>query len=226
MAGSYSHRLQLNDLIHSDTAQDNTAMIRELKHSSMIREEVARLVELRDAHANDSGMTDQEKMTFFAAECNFLFVFYTDIFNKVRKDELDMRLLGQFLDVLSDIEQEKCDQHEGSVRVGTILKQIYVDSALRKADKLNTLHTVDDASGSGPAATADLTYLAFKQMQRVAQQAQPARSAETTTTEVVGGVEKTQVCSRKEETRAADGRKRRGGKKHREDKRRQSQTGK
>ena len=38
------------------------------------------------------------------------------------------------------IENGELDQHEGSVFVGTILKEIYVDSALKKADKLDKQH--------------------------------------------------------------------------------------
>ena len=39
--------------------------------------------------------------------------------------------------MLEKIEDGEMDQHEGSFEVGTILKKIYVDSALKKADKLN-----------------------------------------------------------------------------------------
>jgi hypothetical protein len=70
-------------------------------------------------------------------ECNFLFTYYTDIYNKVRKDEIDINILHQFLDVLQKIEDGILDQHEGSFQVGTLLKKIYVDSALKKAEKLN-----------------------------------------------------------------------------------------
>jgi hypothetical protein len=39
--------------------------------------------------------------------------------------------------VLNSIEEGHVDQHEGSFEVGKLLKKIYIDSALRKADKLN-----------------------------------------------------------------------------------------
>ena len=70
-------------------------------------------------------------------DCNFLFTYYTDIFNKIRKDEIDIGILNKFLDVLRRIEDGELDQHEGSFMVGTILKDIYVDSALKKAEKLD-----------------------------------------------------------------------------------------
>ena len=67
--------------------------------------------------------------------CNFLFNNYTEIFNKVKKDEIDLQMLNKFLNVLKQIEDGKIDQHEGSYIVGTILKEIYIDSALKKAEK-------------------------------------------------------------------------------------------
>jgi hypothetical protein len=39
------------------------------------------------------------------------------------------------------IEEEKVDQHEGSVLVGKYLKELYVDSALRRADNLDNQNT-------------------------------------------------------------------------------------
>ena len=46
------------------------------------------------------------------------------------------RSFHQFLDVLREIEDGKLDQHEGSFKVGTILKEMYVDSALKKIEKI------------------------------------------------------------------------------------------
>ena len=70
-------------------------------------------------------------------DCNFLFTYYTDIFNKIRKNEIDINILNKFLDVLRKIEDGELDQHEGSFMVGTLLKELYVDSALKKAEKLD-----------------------------------------------------------------------------------------
>ena len=44
--------------------------------------------------------------------------------------------------MLHAIEEGHVDQHEGSFEVGKLLKQIYIDSALRKAGKLD--EDVDD----------------------------------------------------------------------------------
>ena len=77
-------------------------------------------------------------MTFFSG-CVFSFLFnnYTDIFNKVKKDELNLDILISFINTLKAIEDGHLDQHEASVKVGKLLKELYIDSALRKADKLD-----------------------------------------------------------------------------------------
>ena len=73
-------------------------------------------------------------------ECNFLFTYYTDIYNKVKKDEIDLQLLFKFINILKNIEDGQKDQHEASYEVGTILKEMYVDSALKKSEKLDALN--------------------------------------------------------------------------------------
>jgi hypothetical protein len=58
----------------------------------------------------------------------------------LRKDELDVSLFFKLLDVLKSIEDEELDQHEGSFKVGTLLKEIYIDSCLKRSEKLDELH--------------------------------------------------------------------------------------
>jgi hypothetical protein len=41
------------------------------------------------------------------------------------------------LDVLKKIEIGELDQHEAAFQVGTLLKKLYIDSALKKAEKLD-----------------------------------------------------------------------------------------
>jgi hypothetical protein len=48
----------------------------------------------------------------------------------VKKDQIDLQLLAEFLAVLKDIEEGNIDEHDGSFKVGSILKKIYIDSAL------------------------------------------------------------------------------------------------
>jgi hypothetical protein len=130
-----SQRLQLQNMIKANNVEDQTDLIRQLKHSQVLRTEVNNMILLKAKYAGD-----EEKIYIECVnECNFLFTYYTDIFNKVRKDEISIEILNQFLNVLKRIEDGELDQHEGSFLVGSILKELYVDSALKKADKLDKL---------------------------------------------------------------------------------------
>jgi hypothetical protein len=126
-------RLQLQNMIKANNVEDQTEFIRNLKHSQIIRNEVNNLIIIKGKFRGDEKKIHEEGVN----ECNFLFTYYTDIYNKIRKDELDIGILNKFLDVLKRIEDGDLDQHEGSFLIGTILKELYVDSALKKAEKLN-----------------------------------------------------------------------------------------
>ena len=55
---------------------------------------------------------------------------YTDIYNKVKKEELDLATLEKMLNVLGRIETGELDQHSGAHEVGKLLKKMYIDAAL------------------------------------------------------------------------------------------------
>jgi hypothetical protein len=126
-------RLQLQNMIKTNNVEDQTDFIRNLKHSQIIRHEVNNLIMIKAKFRGDDNKIHEEGVN----ECNFLFTYYTDIYNKVRKNELDIGILNKFLDVLKRIEDGNLNQHDGSFLIGTLLKELYVDSALKKADKLN-----------------------------------------------------------------------------------------
>ena len=144
-------RLQLEKMIQANDAADNTEQIRELRHSMRIHEDVATLLNLKHDYARLAKTNPEQFDMMCVNRCAFLFNTYTDIFNKVKKDEIDLTILGQLLGVLKMIEDRKVGQHEASVEVGKLLKQIYIDSALKKSDKLDKLH-----SGSSGTASSDL----------------------------------------------------------------------
>ncbi len=129
-------RLQLHNMIKTNNVEDQTELIRNLRHSVILRNEINTMNELKAKYRDEPDILNVECIN----ECNFLFTYYTDIFNKVKKDEISVQILNRFLDVLKQIEDGDLDQHEGSFLVGTILKELYVDSALKKADKLDELH--------------------------------------------------------------------------------------
>jgi hypothetical protein len=132
-------RLQLQKMIKANNVEDQTDLIRELKHSQILKNDINNLILLKAKYRNDPDQLLLESMS----ECNFLFTYYTDIYNKIKKDEIDLNILSKFIEVLKKIEEGEMDQHEGSFAVGTLLKELYVDSALKKADKLDKEHAND-----------------------------------------------------------------------------------
>ena len=48
--------------------------------------------------------------------------------------------------VLRSIEEGQLGQHEASYEIGKVLKEIYIDSALRKSDKLDKQHANEHSS--------------------------------------------------------------------------------
>lgn len=149
-------RLQLQSMIQANNTEDQTELIRTLKHSQLIRNDVNEMVMIKAKYKGDDAKIQDE----CTKECTFLFTYYTDIFNKVRKDEIDYHILNKFLDVLKRVENGELDQHEGSFMVGTILKELYIDSAVKKADKLNEQsenHRVEPKK-----ADLNITYKQFK----------------------------------------------------------------
>ena len=94
-------RLQLNNMLKENDVLDQTELIRELKHSVIFKKEVALLLNLMKKYPSDPEALHAEAMI----ECSFLFSYYTDLYNKIRKNEIDIKILYQFIDVLANIEE-------------------------------------------------------------------------------------------------------------------------
>ena len=138
-------RLQLQNMIKANNVEDQTELIRQLKHSHILRENVNKLLEIKKKYQTDLNDNDEFRNECIGS-CGFLFTYYTDLFNKIKKDEIELSILFRFLDVLNEIEDGKLDQHEGSFKIGSILKELYIDSALKKADKLNANANANEES--------------------------------------------------------------------------------
>jgi hypothetical protein len=128
-------RLQLEKMIKANNVEDVTEEIRTKKHSDLIRRDVIKLLEIKKKYPRLD--KTQQMDTMLTKNCSFLFMNYTDIFNKVRKNEIDLNILGKFLDILKKIEDGELNQHEGAFEVGKLLKAMYIDSALKKSDKID-----------------------------------------------------------------------------------------
>lgn len=141
MAGlNNSERLDLKKMIAESECENNTEHIRKVKHSVQIRDDMRTLENLKVSQAELRATSPDKFAELCQEECFFLYYNYADIFNRTLKDEIDLTIMTKLLTVLKLIEDGKTDQHEGSVMVGKILKELYVDSALKRADNLDKEH--------------------------------------------------------------------------------------
>lgn len=134
---SSDQRLHLQKMMNENNLEDNTNNIKATKHSNLIRTDVNHLVFIKNKYKDLEKSNPDEFDEMCVRECEFLFNNYTDIFNKIKKDIIDLNILDFFLKTLKKIEDGEVDQHEGSYLVGELLKKIYVDSALRREKKLD-----------------------------------------------------------------------------------------
>jgi hypothetical protein len=125
-------RLNFDKMLKESGASDNTSKIRNLKHSDKIREQVTLMMEIKKKYPN---LKRQTKDKMIESKCMWLWKNYMNIYNKLKKDELNLSILHNFLAVLKQIENGELDQHEGSVKIGKILKELYVDSAVQQEKK-------------------------------------------------------------------------------------------
>jgi hypothetical protein len=130
-------RLNLNKMIDANNVQDCTNEIRAKKHSKLIRDDVTRFITLKKKYSRLAQSNSSQFDMMCVSQCSFLFNNYMEIFNKIKKDELNLEILYKLLDVLKHIEEGELDQHAGAFEVGKLLKTMYIDSALVKAERID-----------------------------------------------------------------------------------------
>ena len=143
---SPQERLDLKRLLNTTNCEDNTKHIREVKHSTKIQRDVMELVQFQRKQRKMAEETPEIFELEAQAVASFLYVNYTDIFKRILRNEINYEILGKVLDVLKAVEDEKVDQHEGSVLVGKFLKEMYVDSAMRRGENLDKAREAEIAS--------------------------------------------------------------------------------
>jgi hypothetical protein len=129
-------RLDFNNMLKESGASDNTKKIRDLKHSDKIREQVTLMVEIKKKYPK---LKKAMKDRMIESKCTWLWENYMNIYNKLKKDELDLNILHNFLSTLKQIENGELDQHNASVKAGKILKELYIDSTLKQQTKREKL---------------------------------------------------------------------------------------
>lgn len=124
-----TEKLNLQKLLNDKTVEQTTEKIRKLKHSRLIKQDISTILAIKRKY---SKLRKETIDTMCVKRANFLFKNYTNIYNRLLRDELDLNILGNFVEVLRRIEDGEIDQHQGSYEIGVLLKRLYIDSALKK----------------------------------------------------------------------------------------------
>lgn len=160
-----SQRLQLDKLIRANNVEDVTQDIRERKHSALIRDDITKMMSIKKQYPRLSRSNPKQFDMMLESKCSFLFNNYTDIFNRIKKDELNLDIMWQFLEVLRNIEEGTVDQHEGAYHIGKLLKEIYIDSAKTRSQKLDELAAKRQKSiPKKPDNGKNISWAEFKKM--------------------------------------------------------------
>ena len=128
-------RIKLDQMLKDNDVENTTQKIRKLKHSSLILQDIKTMNSLKQKYARLARSNKKQFETMVIKRCNFLFTKYTNIFTRLFKNQLDMNILLQFVGVLKRIEEGELDQHDGSFLVGKLLKELYIDSALKQEEQ-------------------------------------------------------------------------------------------
>lgn len=158
-------KLDLQNMIKANETEDVTQVIRENKQSHLIRNDIKQLLFLKQKYTRLAKSNPNEFDKICVNQCQFLFNNYTDIFNKIKTDTLNLTIMDKFLNILKKIENGELDQHEGSYLVGKHLKELYIDSALRNQQKMETKDRKKKQPNKPTVSEKIISYKDFKKMQ-------------------------------------------------------------
>lgn len=127
-------KIQLDKLLNSDDIVQTTDKIRQLKHSKGIRNDINTILRLQQKY---NRLSNEMFENIARKHVEFLYTNYRMIYNKVLKNELNLNILFEFINVLEKIENGELNQHEGSKVIGQKLKELYIDGLINKDKKKN-----------------------------------------------------------------------------------------
>lgn len=157
-------RLDLSKMIKEYQTEETTSKIRELKHSKRIKEDVGVMLNLKGKYSRMEKNENTRFKELCRSQCSFLYNNYTNLFNRLFKNELDLRILSQFINILGNIEDGKIDQHEGSYMVGQILKKMYIDSALKQEEHMEDKENKNKSKNKPKKKAKNISWREFKKL--------------------------------------------------------------
>ncbi len=129
---------------------DHTEDIRRLKHSGLLLDGMRDIEKLKRSNAELRKSDPQQFLDMCKSTAPVMYNLYTDLFNRLVKDELNLAIMIKLIRILEMIEYGQIDQNEGSVMVGKILKELYVDSAVRCGNNLDKANQEQNAMDDKP----------------------------------------------------------------------------
>lgn len=126
-----SERQKLNEMLKDNKdVEDITDLIREQKYSEKIKLDVEKMIIFQNKHKSLSQSDKAAYDMLLKDECNFLSTTYPDIFIKLKDGTMDMSIMFKIIQIYREIEDGKIDQHDASYKIGSLLKEIYVDTVI------------------------------------------------------------------------------------------------
>jgi len=152
-------------MLRQSDAEDNTETIRRVKHSGPLIESIRVMESLKRSHREMRETDPQQFFILCSEKCAFYFANYMDLFNRQLKDELNLAIMIRMIRFMELIEQGQVTQHEASVIVGKYLKELYVDSAIRRSEHLDEKYADENANNhSEPVEEKQIGWKQFKSM--------------------------------------------------------------
>lgn len=130
----------LNDMIKEYNPVDNTELIKELKHSVVLKSNINKLLRIMAEHKGNTNKI----IELAKRDCEVLTVYYPKVFDAIKEGNYDLKILYEMLKVLQKIETGELTQHEASFEVGKYLKQQYIDDKIKLQQKVKEEHNLTD----------------------------------------------------------------------------------
>lgn len=130
---------QLKKMVETNNTEDHTDHIRNVKHSKEIRDGLNSFLRLKTQHYDLWKDNTSQFEELVMQDNSFLFHNYYQIYMKLLKEQIDMKIMNELLNVLEKIENSELNQHEGSYLVGKLLKEIYIDGTVKELERLDQI---------------------------------------------------------------------------------------
>lgn len=126
---------KLKEMIEKNNTVDRTKDIRNTKHSDLILADVNMLEKLKKNEKDIKRLSDKTK-----THCKFIYETYPEIYYKLLSGNYDFNIMRNQLKLLKDIESGKLSQHEAAFKLGTILKEEYIDPEINSNPKRESIN--------------------------------------------------------------------------------------